>query len=174
MSQTFAPPSLNRAGGKSPAAAARELLASHWNGVLPVRPEEIARKVGLTIKNISSVFADEDYPFSGHFLRDKMVIEVNIDEGVLRQRFTLAHELGHWALGHEDAPRDISTNFSSAQSSPMERAANQFAAELLMPANAVAKLVRSGQFSSVDDLATAFQVSKVAMTYRVNNLGLSV
>lgn len=174
MSQTFAPPSLNRAGGKSPAVAARELLASHWNGVLPVRPEELARKVGLTIRNKSSVFTDEDYPYSGHFLRNEGVIEVNIDEGVLRQRFTLAHELGHFALGHQDSPRDMSANFSSAQSTPIERAANQFAAELLMPAEAVSKVVRSGMFKSIDELAEAFQVSKVAMTYRVNNLGLLV
>jgi Zn-dependent peptidase ImmA (M78 family) len=139
-----------------------------------VRPDDIARRAGLTIRNKSPQFTNEDYPYSGHFLKNEGVIEVNTDEGLLRQRFTLAHELGHFALGHEDAPRDMSTSFSAGQVSHIERAANQFAAELLMPADAVAKLVRSGKFKTIEDLAQAFQVSKVAMTYRVNNLGLLV
>lgn len=161
------------AAAVSPSAAARQLLAKHWDGSLPVDPFKLAKLEGLTVR-CRGMFDDEPYPYSGHFLRTQGVIEFNGDEAPVRQRFTMAHELGHYALGHEDAPRDSVASFNSRQNSPMERAANQFAAELLMPAKAVATLVQSGKFKTVDDLAKAFDVSKVAMTYRINNLGLPV
>ncbi|WP_177133633.1 ImmA/IrrE family metallo-endopeptidase [Hydrogenophaga aromaticivorans] len=155
----------------TPAAAARALLEKHWNGRLPVDPAAIAIAEGIKVERLG-VF--EDFPYSGEFLREQGVIRVNEWEAQVRQRFTLAHELGHYALGHDDAPRDFAEAFSSKASAPIERAANQFAAELLMPASAVAKLVQTGIFKTVDDLAKAFNVSKVAMTYRINNLGLFV
>ncbi|MGX5649543.1 ImmA/IrrE family metallo-endopeptidase [Hydrogenophaga borbori] len=155
----------------TPAAAARRLLAKHWDGRLPVVPEQIATAEGLRVERLGLF---EDYEFSGEFLKSQRLIYVNEREPMVRQRFTLAHELGHYALGHENSPRDTSAEFSSRTGDPKERAANQFAAELLMPAEAVAKLVQSGRFGSVDELAKAFNVSKVAMTYRINNLGLLV
>lgn len=155
----------------SPVVAARALLARRWDGTLPVDPEAIAKAEGLTVERLG-VF--DEFPFSGEFIREKKLIRVSADEASVRQRFTLAHELGHYALGHPNAPRDSVEMFSARTQSPIERAANQFAAELLMPADAIAKVVRSGLFKTVDDLAIAFSVSKVAMTYRINNLGLLV
>lgn len=155
----------------SPAAHARAVLTQAWNGKLPVDPSAIATGLGLNVV-YKSIF--DGYQYSGHFTRESMEIAVNGGEPPVRQRFTLAHELGHFVLGHQNAPRDSAASFSSHAGSSIEREANQFAAELLMPSDAVAKAVRSGQFKSVDELAKAFGVSKVAMTYRVNNLGLLV
>lgn len=52
-----------------------------------------------------------------------------------RQRFTIAHEIGHLALGHV-APGGVTTvnREPSPQDSPEETQANQFAARLLAPA----------------------------------------
>lgn len=169
-SEAFAYPLPARAA-ISPAAAARALLDKHWDGRLPVDLVAIAEAEGLRIERLGFL---EDFPFSGEYLRAEGVIRINEGESSVRQRFTLAHELGHYALGHADAPRDTAEAFSSRASDPRERAANQFAAELLMPATAVTKLVRSGMFKTLDELARAFRVSKVAMTYRINNLGLLV
>lgn len=152
----------------SPAAAARALLTKHWDGRLPVDPAAIAKAEGLRLERLNSD------SYSGEFLRAQKTIRVNTNEAHVRQRFTLAHELGHYALGHEDAPRDTSAAFSARAQEPQERAANQFAAELLMPARAVEKLVLSGMFRTTDELAKAFNVSKVAMTFRINNLNLGL
>jgi Zn-dependent peptidase ImmA (M78 family) len=155
----------------SPAVAARALLSKHWDGRLPVDLDAIATAEGLIVQRLGLF---EEFDVSGEYLKTAREIRVNERESRVRQRFTLAHELGHYALGHEDAPRDTLEAFSSRAVDPQERAANQFAAELLMPSSAVAKLVQSGSFKSVDELAKAFNVSNVAMTYRINNLGLLV
>lgn len=150
----------------SPAAMARHYLARYWDGNLPVNPAAIADQVGVSIEGYSGL------EFSGFFNRDNNAIIYNTDEPIVRRRFTVAHELGHFALGHSDAPRDKPSNFSASSSSPIEGAANRFAAELLMPAEAVKTVVRAGSMKSVDEMAQAFGVSKLAMTYRLTNLNL--
>lgn len=116
---------------------------------------------------------------SGYFVRQDPVhrgpaIYFNASDSLVRRRFTVAHELGHMVLGHRDAPRDGPDAFRSGTRDPIERAANQFAAELLMPAEAVRRAVVSGRFASLEELASAFRVSPAAMNYRVTNLQLSV
>ncbi len=90
----------------------------------------------------------------------------------MRKRFTLAHELGHYALNHPDALRDYPSVFSTTAGDPLERAANHFAASLLMPADALTKVFQSGEAANLDQLSVMFGVSKVAMTYRLQHLGL--
>ncbi|MGI8730262.1 MAG: helix-turn-helix domain-containing protein [Solirubrobacteraceae bacterium] len=92
-----------------------------------------------------------------------------------RKRFTVAHELGHFVLGHYDRFH-LDVPSAEAGESPyydwrLERAANQFAADLLMPAGLVEQQV--GRGSSPRQLAETFGVSEVAMGYRLINLGLA-
>lgn len=157
----------------SPALAATQVLQQHWNGQLPVDLAAIAQRMGVAIRS-RSPFEEPAFPYSGYFEQTPSgpCIHVNISEPAVRQRFTVAHELGHYVLGHKDSPRDSAQNFGSGVVDPRERAANQFAAELLMPSDAVRRVVASGQFNSVNELAQAFQVSGVAMGYRLNNLQL--
>ena len=150
----------------APAAAARQFLAEHWDGNLPVNPFALARAAGLTV----TVLPD-GAPYSGRYVRGTGTIEINVDEPEVRQRFTAAHEIGHHVLNHADSPRDTLDEFSSRNFDPKERAANQFAAELLMPTGVMRKYVDAGRYT-VDELARVFKVSKVAMTYRINNLNL--
>lgn len=150
----------------SPAVAAQSMLSQHWDERLPVDPRFLARQVGLVTR------ATPHSRYSGWFDPDQCLIEYNGNEAPVRQRFTIAHELGHYALQHGPRPRDTAESFSSRNSDPLERAANQFAAELLMPADAVRQIVNSGRFATLDDIAKVFKVSKVAMSYRMTNLGL--
>jgi Zn-dependent peptidase ImmA (M78 family) len=55
---------------------------------------------------------------------------------------------------------------------PVESSANRFAAELLMPESAVRSMISDKAYSNLSALATAFNVSEVAMKYRLKNLGL--
>ena len=62
----------------------------------PVSPGEICRALGITVR-----VRPFDY-VAGLFVNDDVfpVIVVNSRERRVRQRFTIAHELGHYFLGH--------------------------------------------------------------------------
>lgn len=151
---------------------AKEFLLRFWDQQLPVDPIKIATAYGAQVFQRGN-FGDEGWQFSGYFhYRDGIqpTIEYNATEPRTRQRFTIAHELGHFALGHRDAPRD-SGNFQ-ASGDFKEVSANRFAAELLMPSELVTHYYRNGLVNSIDDLAMTFGVSRDAMGYRLINLGL--
>ncbi|WP_195763537.1 ImmA/IrrE family metallo-endopeptidase [Duganella guangzhouensis] len=152
-------------------SAARELLARYWDGQLPIDPVKIATSAGISVYGRGG-WGDQAYPYSGYYRMFNGVpsIEYNVSEVPVRQRFTVAHELGHYALGHKDAPRD-SGNFQSSGDF-RERQANRFAAELLMPASLVIKYYQNDYAASVGALASMFGVSRDAMGYRLKNLGL--
>lgn len=153
---------------------ATEILAAHWDGTLPVDVVAIARKMG------AQVFS------SGHLGKLSGKVELvngtphiycNSAEPTVRRRFTIAHEIGHLALGHVSPDRaqhreDPASNFSSGALAPIEREANAFAAELLMPANVLEYAVNHERIGDVARLARMFDVSQVAMNYRLQNVGL--
>lgn len=92
--------------------------------------------------------------------KGQFFIRYNSAHPVKRNRFTVAHEIGHLLLGHtnpcSNRPHD---------KSPNEIEANQFAAELLMPLSMLKVAVKT--HTSVSDLAKVFWVSKEAMSIRV-------
>ncbi len=100
-------------------------------------------------------------------------ITVNGSENARRQRFTLAHELAHYIL-HRDLIGDGITDsvmYRSSMSDDIERQANRFAADLLMPAGLVRQKFRS--FSrAIAELAAVFDVSTEAMRIRMKDLRL--
>jgi Zn-dependent peptidase ImmA (M78 family) len=148
------------------------VLSVRWDGTLPVNPGKIAEDLGLRLYPLPPAYVADGV--SGYFSRKDMAIFVNPTDSPVRRRFTVAHEIGHFVLGHNNAPRDTRASFGASIKEPIERSANQFAAELLMPEEAVRKVALSGRFRSVEEVADAFKVSSVAMNYRLNNLRLSV
>ena len=100
-----------------------------------------------------------------------------------RQRFSIAHELGHYALHRfeRDLFIDNASFFRSEASAsagdPREREANVFAAALLMPRRLVVRSARKHGLAESDSdaiaaLAREFKVSAQAMSFRLMNLGL--
>ncbi len=152
----------------SPKKKARLFLQKYWGGTLPVDPIRIARGAGVEVRHWT-----KPNPLSGLFeYRDETpVIVYNKSDPEVRQRFTIAHELGHFALEHGKAFRDPARNFSLSNYDPEEVSANQFAAELLMPAEAVDALIAEQGITDFSKLARKFHVSEVAMEYRLKNLG---
>ena len=149
----------------------------------PVDVERIARELGVTV-----VYEPFDGNVSAMLYRDgrRTVIGVNANHSLRRQRFSIAHELGHLCL-HQGRPiildQLVRVNFRDERSSlatdQEEIAANAFAAELLMPEALVEREVRrhSDLITADDDqlikkLADAFKVSTAAMSIRLVNLGL--
>jgi Zn-dependent peptidase ImmA (M78 family) len=99
-------------------------------------------------------------------------ITVNSSDSPRRQRFTIAHEIGHYIL-HRDMIGDGITDdamYRSSLGSFFETQANQYAAFVLMPPNLVRAAWNEG-IKSFAGLATHFDVSQQAAEFRVKNLG---
>jgi Zn-dependent peptidase ImmA (M78 family) len=133
---------------------------------LPVPVESIAEDLlGLNVEE-----ADLD-GVSGLLYPAERQIYVNAAEPKTRQRFTLAHELGHWVCQHLEGQQEPvycrSDQVGVGEGRLREREANVFAAELLMPE----PLVRMA-WAAVADTAARLEVSRVAMHWRAYTLGL--
>lgn len=152
-----------------------------------VNVEDLARKIGIEVR-AESVDGD----LSGFLFRDaktkKAIIGVNASHHQNRQRFTIAHEIGHYLM-HPGEPFHVDgmkvafrINRRDGESSTglddSEREANLFAAELLMPARFLRKDLNAKDIDLLDDanvvneLARDYGVSAQALTFRLINLGL--
>jgi Zn-dependent peptidase ImmA (M78 family) len=141
---------------------------------LPIPVEEIAYRFQIKISRAPNK------DFSGMLIRKNghALIGVSSSESNVRQRFTIAHELGHYFL-HEnkDAFIDYRDNKKEIMRTPREKQANMFAAALLMPRLILLRdfkaLARKG-FSEeeLETLASQYEVSEDAMRFRLMNLHL--
>lgn len=163
-------------------AKAHKLLEDHNCLRRPVPLDVLAHRLGLRVQ--PAILGDG---ISGVLVLDgeNGTIGVNSSQAPVSQRFTIAHEIGHYELHRASSRLFIDKAYSAflrseASSSGEDRQeiqANQFAAALLMPADLVrAEVKRIGidlaDESSLSSLADAFQVSRQAMSFRLANLGL--
>src|SRR5947208_7479473 len=116
---------------------ARKLLENNSVSRPPVPVDELAAALGIEVR--SSAGKDD---VSGALIRndDSVVIAVNSSHHENRQRFTIAHEIGHFILHKrterhfdEDFRIDYRNTVSSEATQRDEIEANRFAAALLMP-----------------------------------------
>lgn len=91
--------------------------------------------------------------------------------GPLRDRFTLAHELGHYFLHSNQGKTRIKA--SRCGGSKAEWEANWFAAALLMPKVPFANTWQSLSHKDSATIAALFRVSKQAAEYRIKSLALA-
>ncbi|HEX6724389.1 MAG TPA: ImmA/IrrE family metallo-endopeptidase [Gaiella sp.] len=118
---------------------------------------------------------------SGMLIPGERLVLVNAAEGAgdgtptSRQRFTIAHELGHWVC-HARRGADPSRSYCRASDlaldadRALEREANVFGAELLMPELAVREAWVA--LPDRDALAARFGVSALAAQWRLYSFGL--
>ena len=147
--------------------------------------ESLRIERNLTVARV--VFQALNSELSGLLLKqeDAVIIGVNSQQARTRQRFTIAHELGHLVLEHQgemfvDATVLRRDENSSRAIDPLEIEANGFAAALLMPARWVERELNEGKNASPSEsaadatarLAKDFGVSVQAMSFRLANLGL--
>lgn len=147
----------------SPAVeAARRILGRYWDKALPVNPSAILYAMGVRI------VYDPNLSASGCLdLQDdgRPVIRISPRDSFMRQRFTLFYELGRYVFEHGPVALDSSRNHASG-----EVMANQFAAEMILPSEAVF-LYANGDYSLVR-MAQLFNVSEQAMRIRLERLGI--
>jgi len=85
-----------------------------------------------------------------------------------RRRFSLAHELGHFVLGHGVAAVHRDDDLALASTKHVEAEANLFASELLMPEPLAGPMceVSPVNLDAVDAVASRFSVSRLAASIR--------
>lgn len=149
----------------SPGHAA-DLTRSQWNlGDRPISNlVHLLESKGVRIASLSQDYLDID---AFCFYRDAIPYAfVNTGKSAERQRFDLAHELGHLVL-HSEINMDPST------SKEREAQANEFASTFLMPVTAVLSQSMSG--ATIERVLAArsyWKVSAMAMTHRLHELHL--
>jgi Zn-dependent peptidase ImmA (M78 family) len=148
----------------------------------PVDLSAIAQRLGVEIR-LFELGAE----VSGILYRDgdRKVVVVNNKHSNVRQRFTIAHELGHLIL-HKGEPVHVDEGFrvnlrdprSATAEEVEEIEANAFAANLLMPSTWLKRDIDSDQLDPGDEeqlgkLAARYGVSLHAMALRLASLSQS-
>lgn len=139
----------------------------------PVNVEEIAERCNVQVRRASAK------NISGLLYRKDGVafMAINSEEPIVRQRFTIAHELGHFFLHHaKDTFIEYRDNKKKVVRGFKEVEANSFAASLLMPQDFLKRDVGANKHALSEDdvksLANKYKVSEIAMTYRLTHLNL--
>lgn len=149
-----------------------QVWASPFGVEVPVDPVTIAKALGITVYT-----ADLDPDVAGLLVKhggEDPAIYLNSRDSENRQRFTCAHELGHYVQRSSSDFEDWEfvdrrDQLSSTGTDLNEIYANTFAAQLLMPEHEVrSRAKRVG----VAGLAATFQVSLEAMKNRFTTLRL--
>lgn len=142
---------------------ARGLLKKAEINHFPILLKDVAKHVeGLHIdgKELQDGISGMQATYKG-----RSFVRYNSSHPVKRNRFTVAHELGHHLLGHTSG-----CGRGTNSSSPQEVEANQFAAELLMPLQLLKESINNN--NTVSKLARLCWVSNEAMSNRVMETGL--
>ena len=146
----------------------------------PIAIERVAKELKLQVR-----FEPFEGDLSGCIVRHGNHARVGINSlhHENRQRFTLAHEIGHFLLhkgeqvfvDHAFRVNLRGTDAGKAEN-PEEIEANLFAAELLMPERFLDKDLKGKKLDIESDelireLSDRYRVSSQALTYRLVNLG---
>lgn len=156
---------MRREGDPRAAALLDRFTQTFGPAGVPVPARRIAEDLlGLRVQ------VQDGLPVSGMLIPAERRIVLCGDDTASRRLFTLAHEIGHWELHCGARPRGPirCREVMEGATDPLEREANVFAADLLMPAESLL-----GDAKPHAALAARFGVSPEAMAWRLYNLGLS-
>ena len=160
---------------------AEELLRASGSLECPVPVDRVARHLGLRVEpaelgeDVSGILVVEG---------DNGSIGYNLFQSPVRQRFTIAHEIGHFVLHHAYQKLFIDKQYTavykrhqaeSGQDQRFEVEANRFGACLLIPRQLLLQELQKLDFDLGDEaalkrLADNFAVSSQAMSIRLAQL----
>ena len=153
------------------------------------RPENLLQELGITAPEEIDIEAIAEYcqatvipqKLKGSAARiigigDRAFITVDSESHPARQRFSAAHELGHWMLDRGKLASFVCSekNFINDWTGDNpERRANRFAADLLLPKFIFEPLAKNKEitFKTVRELCALFQTSLTATAIRLVELG---
>lgn len=165
----FAMHEADRPNFRAARSRAKELVTEYSVPSIPV--VEVAEQNGVNVVFVDmGKFAEE---VAGFIDFSEKRIYVNKADSPERQRFTVAHELGHWVMhrkAFEANPEryPVLPRFQSVdKSNAFEQEANAFASELLVPEH----LLRQVRYAPPSALAQVFNVSRTMMEIRLKHVG---
>ena len=140
---------------------ASHLISKNKITIPPIPVIDIAKKLSLEVipynlgDSASGILVIED---------NKGTIGYNPNEPEVRQRFTIAHEIGHFILHHQKNESDSvfvdrdflvkkyrsANNYNTAEFR-QEQQANTFAAELLMPQNLILAELKKEDYTNLSE-----------------------
>ena len=144
---------------------------------------EVVRLIGGRIESLSDLNPHESIvKGKNEGENDKFIIYINKNNCFQRQRFSIAHEIGHLFL-HMDFATPKWGSIPEGESyyrrvgifTPVEDEASEFAASFLMPGDLFRRVAgdhRQNEKYVVKDIASAFNVSEEAAIRRGRSLGL--
>ena len=162
---------------------ARDLYVQVFGGYPTLDEERISTNLDVVLDFLNIVAESIDFSeilddyseVAGLLLKEgkSWYIYTNNENSASRQRFTIAHELGHYYLNHisKEVESDViwRDKVSSYGTDEKEKSANAFAAELLMPKRLIDEMYNFGY--SARQMAYKLGVSPTAISNRLDSLG---
>lgn len=152
---------------------AQGILDLYWDQSVPVNLARIAKHMGAaialsdTLEQCARIDITPD---------NKARITIGSRQPMVRQRYGVAHALGHRSLHHlrPGAQRliDVSDNFGVDHNNRIDSEANAFALALLMPTSAVQRCLHDEGLSYLPAWAERFEVAPILVKQRLADLGL--
>lgn len=143
---------------------------------IPINLDKLIEELNINVRvRDFSEIEDVENQIAGYIKKTKngqATILVNVNDIPTRQRFTIAHEIGHYFLHMKDNSEESHIELRTVAKDSKELSADRFAAELLMPENLIRKEHDKLMFATATELAQKFNVSFSAMKYRLDTLGL--
>lgn len=129
---------------------------------LPVMVGKLCKQMGIQVRYYTP--EDKNDGFSTVIMGDAWIF-VSDQTSTERQRFTVAHELGHILLGHV-GQYELVNREPSQKDNPIEQAANVFASRLLAPACVLWAL----NTRTTEEISKLCQISRQAAAYRAERM----
>jgi len=157
---------------------ASDLLEKYEMAIAPPIDLEVICKgenISIYAIDLSELEKKHERTVSGVLLvkEQEKTIVVNKNDVPERQRFTVAHELGHYFLHFDknSSEENVLISFRGERNKE-EYQADMFAAELLMPEELLRTRYEDLAVPYVSTLAKQFNVSSAAMRYRLDTLNM--
>ena len=131
---------------------------------LPVNIIRLCKQMGIRVQ---SYIPQDDNDGMSVIIRGKPRILVSQESPHGRQRFTIAHELGHILLGHV-GEYELVNREPDPKDNPIEQAANVFASRLLAPACVLWAL----NARTPEEIAALCDISYQAASFRAERMAL--
>lgn len=160
-------PAFDRLSSAEDIEQAAETCRRHWElGLGPIdNMVRVAERAGALVTSFASVSAEVDA--LSYALKRPVIVRNEAKQSACRQRFDIAHEIGHFVLHSGLQTGDRVT----------EAQANRFASAFLLPRSMMAAHWPKPKGSRLDwlgmrEFKMTWKVSKAAILYRARQLGL--
>ena len=144
---------------------ARKILKESGSLKVPIDVNKIADFYGFRV----ALLDQPSEKFSGITHKTKKAIGINKNHHPVRQRFSLAHELGHYFLDHPTADEELPSEEGDQERNIYESEANEFAGELLVPREVLKSSLM--EHKDIESLKKLFNVSRHVITLQITKHG---